>query len=111
VPTATGLSECRVRERSRIRRGSETCFIPTMAQPDRPNRIALGAARLGPVWLILLIGGFYGGALGWRGGAVLMLAAVCGMISGHLLMGVTEYRRTMRRPWPKVPPLDDDDDW
>ena len=28
-----------------------------------------------------------------------------------LLVGLTEYRRTMRRPWPKVPPLDDDDDW
>jgi hypothetical protein len=40
-----------------------------------------------------------------------MLAAVCGTIAGHLLIGVSEYRRIMRRPWPKVPPLDDEDDW
>jgi hypothetical protein len=34
------------------------------------------------------------------------------MIGGHLLMGVSEYRRVMRRPWPNVSPLeDDDDDW
>ena len=58
----------------------------------------------------MLIVGFYGGVLGWRVGAFVMLTAVCGNIAGHLLTGVTEYRRIMRRPWPKVAPLEDEDD-
>jgi hypothetical protein len=40
-----------------------------------------------------------------------MLAGVCGNVAGHLLMGITEYRRVMRRSWPKVLPLEDDDEW
>jgi hypothetical protein len=82
-----------------------------MAHRDRPSPIAVFAARLGTLWLLLLMSGLSTSALGWRGGAFLMLTAVCGMIGGHLVMGVAEYRRTMRRPWPKVPPIDDDDDW
>jgi hypothetical protein len=78
---------------------------------DHPSAIAVVATRPSLIWVLLLIVGFYGGALGWRGGVFLMLAGVCGNISGHLLVGVTEYRRIMRRPWPKVPPLEDDDDW
>jgi hypothetical protein len=69
------------------------------------------AARLSPIWLLLLIVGFYGGLLGWRAAAFLMLAGVCGRIAGHLLMGITEYRRIMRRSWPEVRPLEDDDSW
>jgi hypothetical protein len=82
-----------------------------VADPDRPSAIAVIAARSGLVWLVLLVGGGYAAVLGWRGGAFLMLAAVCGTISGHLLIGVSEYRRIMRRPWPDVAPLDDEDDW
>lgn len=61
--------------------------------------------------MLLLIAGAYGGALGWRVAALVMLAAVSGQIGGHLLVGLTEYRRAMRRPWPKVQPAQDDDDW
>jgi hypothetical protein len=78
---------------------------------DRPSVIAVVAARLDLVWLLSLIIGAYGAALGWRGGAFLMLTAVCGRVFGHLLMGFTEYRRIVRRPWPKVPSLDDEDEW
>jgi hypothetical protein len=78
---------------------------------DRPSAIVVVVARLGLVWLVLLVVGFYGGALGWRGGAFVMLAGVCGNVAGHLLMGITEYRRIMGRPWPKVRPLEDDDEW
>ena len=78
---------------------------------DRPSAIVVVVARLGLVWLVLLVVGFYGGALGWRGGAFVMLAGVCGNVAGHLLMGITEYRRVMRRPWPSVRPLEDDDEW
>src|SRR5436190_8976809 len=33
---------------------------------ERPSQLAALALRLGNVWLILLIVGFYGGLLGWR---------------------------------------------
>jgi hypothetical protein len=82
-----------------------------VADLDRPSAIAVVATRLGLVWLVLLVGGGYAAVLGWRRGAFLMLAAVCGTIAGHLVIGVSEYRRIMRRPWPKVPLLDDEDDW
>ncbi len=84
---------------------------------DRPapgmpvSRIVIAVARLSPIWMVCLIVGFYGGLLGWRGGAFLMLTAVVGSISCHLVIGITSYRSVMRRPWPKVAPLDDDDDW
>jgi len=82
-----------------------------MARADGLSPVVVFVARLGSVWLLLLVAGLYGGLLGWRTGGFLMLA-VCGMIGGHLLMGVSEYRRVMRRPWPNVSPLeDDDDDW
>jgi hypothetical protein len=65
--------------------------------------------RAESVWLFLLIVGTYGGLLGWRAAAFVMVAAVCLRVLGHLLVGFTEYRRIMRRPWPKVAPLDDDE--
>jgi hypothetical protein len=73
-----------------------------------PSRLSAVVARISLVWTILLVGGAYAGVLGWRPGAFLMLAAVCFRIAGHLAVGISEYRRIMRRPWPKVPPLDDD---
>jgi Zn-dependent protease len=42
--------------------------------------------------------------------AVLILVGFFGYMGTHLAMGVAHYRETMRRPWPKVPPLEDDDD-
>jgi hypothetical protein len=78
---------------------------------DQPPRLAVVAARLSLLWTFLLVAGAWSGALGWRPGAFIMLAAVCCILTGHLLVGVIAYRRTMRRPWPKVPPLEDDDDW
>jgi hypothetical protein len=77
-----------------------------------PSRLAAGALQLDALWTLLLIVGAYGAALGWRPGAYLLLTAVFGLLAGHLLAGLIEYRRIMRRPWPQVPPLtDDDDDW
>ena len=82
-----------------------------MDAPDQPSRTTVVALGLSPIWMLCLIAGAYGGALGWRVGAFGMLAAVCGQVGSHLLVGVIEYRRTMGRPWPKVPLLSDDDDW
>jgi hypothetical protein len=73
--------------------------------------VAVVAAWLSLFWMIVLIVGGYGAAFGWRPGAYLMLTAVVGFLAGHLVVGLTEYRRVMGRPWPRVPPLDDDDDW
>jgi hypothetical protein len=42
----------------------------------------------------------------------LLLAGVIGLFGMRLAFALVEYRRTMRRPWPRVPPLqDDDDEW
>jgi hypothetical protein len=82
-----------------------------MNDDERPNLFALVAASLGPVWLIVMMIGLYGAAFGWRPSAYFMITALLGYIVMHLLMGITEYRRVMRRPWPQVPPIDDDDDW
>ncbi len=41
---------------------------------------------------------------------VLILAGFLGYTGAHLAMGVVHYRETMRRAWPKVSPVEDDDD-
>jgi hypothetical protein len=47
-----------------------------------------------------------------RVGVFVTLAGFVGYLGMHLLLGIGSYRETMRRPWPKVPPIeDDDDDW
>jgi hypothetical protein len=40
----------------------------------------------------------------------LMLTGFIGHLGTHVAMGIVRYRRTMRRPWPRVPPVEDDDD-
>jgi hypothetical protein len=45
-----------------------------------------------------------------RVGVFVMLAGFIGYVGMHLLLGIGSYRETMRRPWPKVPPIEDDDD-
>jgi hypothetical protein len=47
---------------------------------------------------------------GHRLGVFVMLAGFVGYIGMHLLLGIGSYRETMRRPWPKVPPIEDDED-
>jgi hypothetical protein len=69
------------------------------------------ALRVSPVWMLLLVVGFFSAALGWRIGAFLMLAWACGTFIGHLVVGVSEYRRVMGYEWPEVPVLPDEDDW
>ena len=43
--------------------------------------------------------------------AVVMLAVVGAAAATRLAAAAVGYRRVMRRPWPKVAPLDDEDDW
>ena len=44
-----------------------------------------------------------------RAGAWLLLAAVTGLVALHLAISVVAYRRIMRRPWPAVAALPDED--
>jgi hypothetical protein len=47
----------------------------------------------------------------WALGAVIALAAVAVTGAIHIGVGIWSYRTVMRRPWPEVRPLPDDDDW
>ena len=42
--------------------------------------------------------------------AVVLLAVVVGRLGIDLAVGIAGYRRVMRRRWPRVEPLPDDDD-
>jgi hypothetical protein len=61
------------------------------------------------VVLALYAGAF--SAIFWAPGIFVALGAVGGLLIGHLIVGVVAYRRVMSRPWPKVKPLEDDEDW
>ncbi len=62
------------------------------------------------VLLAAMMVGMYGGLLGWRGGAYLMLAWFVLTWAWHLVTGVVAYRRVMRRAWPRVEPIPFDED-
>jgi hypothetical protein len=47
-----------------------------------------------------------------RLGLFLTVVGIGGALATQVVFTVLAYRREMRRPWPKVPPIeDDDDDW
>ena len=48
----------------------------------------------------------------WRPGVVVLLTGFVGALIAQLVVGLAGYRAAMRRPWPAVKALDDDeDDW
>jgi hypothetical protein len=47
---------------------------------------------------------------GWRPAAWVLVAALAALLAGHVWISVVSYRRTMRREWPRVAALPDDDD-
>jgi hypothetical protein len=60
----------------------------------------------------LFLGGIFAALLGWRPGAFVAVAGAMLTFASYLVGAVVGYRRTMSRPWPKVPPIaDEDDDW
>ena len=59
---------------------------------------------------LMMIGGMYA-SLAWRPAAFVMLAGAVGQLLLHQAVGFVVYRRVMRRPWPTVEPLENDDDW
>ena len=45
-------------------------------------------------------------------GAILVGVAAGALVAAQITIALIHYRRTMRRPWPAVEPLsDDDDEW
>jgi hypothetical protein len=67
---------------------------------------ALGSLLLGECFLIV---GLLLLLFAPRPGVFLLLAGVSARIGSHLLLGILGYRQTMRRPWPHVRPLVEDD--
>ena len=69
--------------------------------------------RLWRIVAILNMPAFIVGGLaavaGHRWGAYLLVANLVVQIGFHLIVGWWAYREVMTRPWPKVPPLGDDE--
>ena len=76
------------------------------------SRAAIAVYQVGTLAsTLMIIGGMYA-AFVWRPAAFVMLAGAILQLAMHQVLGLAVYRRVMGRPWPKVAPLeDDDDDW
>jgi hypothetical protein len=62
--------------------------------------------------LVALVVGSCAALLGHRWGAYVAVGAVVVRFWFYLVGAILAYRATMRRPWPKVAPLEDEDeDW
>jgi hypothetical protein len=70
-------------------------------------------AQLGYLLLFLLLYGSVaaGFLLESRAAAFVALTALAATLAVHLVISIVAYRRTMRREWPRVEPITDDDDW
>ena len=85
--------------------------------PAEPSELEIRPwMRLAAQGYFLLVLLLYGGiAAGFvfesRPAVFLVLATFLAMLAIHLLVSVLAYRQVMRREWPKVAPLTDDDDW
>ena len=79
--------------------------------PDPPPAVILAARGVGGILSVLIIGGAYV-SLVWTPGIYLTLGALTVYFALQVSVGIVGYRHVMSRPWPQVPPLeDDDDDW
>jgi hypothetical protein len=56
-----------------------------------------------------LIVGCLAASAGHRWGAYLLIVNVAVQMGAHLAVGTWAYHDVMTRPWPNVPPLDDED--
>jgi hypothetical protein len=81
--------------------------------PDAAGRHRAAAALGGILSLLLIVGALVALVVGpvWLLLAFLLVYAG-GLFVLHLAIGIGSYRSVMRREWPDVEPLDDeDDDW
>jgi hypothetical protein len=72
-------------------------------------RLAVAAYQL--LFLALYGSMFVGFAFESRVAAFLVVGALAATLMVHIAVALLNYRHVMRREWPKVEPLDDDDDW
>jgi hypothetical protein len=52
----------------------------------------------------------YAAFLGWRTGGFVAIGAALAIPVVNVSYAMRGYRRIMKRPWPKVPPIEEDDD-
>jgi hypothetical protein len=81
---------------------------------ENPPRLLLTFAKLYyNLALVGFVAAVYSAVL-FRSHVAAFVAIGCLVLNGagHLAVGILGYRETMSRPWPKVPPIkNDDDDW
>jgi hypothetical protein len=77
----------------------------------RDTGLQIAWRLLDAVGTAVLLAGLWPAAAGWRPAAWILVGAVTALVGGHIWISAAAYRRTMRRPWPRVEPLPDDDDW
>ena len=75
----------------------------------RPTAARLFAGPADAWFALVVIACGVGAAIGWRVAGYLLIAAFGIRLVTHLAAGFAGYRDAMARPWPQVPPLDDDD--
>jgi Na+/melibiose symporter-like transporter len=81
-------------------------------EPPRRDRLDSLWQVLGTVATGAVVIGAFAALAGWSPAAWILVAVVAAAVVGHLVVAILRYRKIMRRPWPKVEPLpDDDDDW
>jgi hypothetical protein len=76
-------------------------------------RLWMRLAALGYFLLFVLLYGSVAAGFVFesRGAVFVALGAFIARLAVHLVVSIFEYRRLMRREWPKVEPITDDDDW
>jgi hypothetical protein len=79
---------------------------------DSSARARLIGSGLGAILSGLILIGVLIALLGATWGIVLTPAGVFAYFLLNIAVGIVGYRGVIRRPWPKVPPIEgDDDDW
>lgn len=77
--------------------------------PPRSDRLDALWHVLGTVVTGAIILGAFAAVAGWGPSAWILVGVVAASVAGHIVMAAVRYRRTMRRPWPQVEPLADDE--
>ena len=77
----------------------------------RPTAARLFAGPGDPLFAVAVIALGLAAVAGWRWAGYLLIVALGLRLAAHLAAGVAGFRSVMNRPWPRVEPRPDDDDW
>jgi hypothetical protein len=77
--------------------------------PQRSDRLDALWQVLGTLVTGAIVVGAFAAVAGWGPAGWILVAVVAASVAGHITIAAIRYRRTMRRPWPKVEPISDDD--